>query len=786
MLANYLKSAFRNIVKQKGFFFINTAGLAVGIGVCLLLYLWIIDEWSYDRYHEKTDRIYRVVSQSEFEGKIDRFANTPAPLAPAFLDEFPEIIKAVRFGANTWLVGYESKRFYQRVFFADPEVFEVFTFPLVKGDPKSALRAPFSLVISETLSRKYFGDDDPMGKTLTFDEERDFTITGVMKDVPANSHFHFDALGSFRTFSGKSLGAWGISNYKTYILVSERFSAKSLTAKMPDFIEKYKGREARLVYKQTFPLQPLTSIHLHSHLRLEFEPNREMTTISIFSLIALFVLLIACLNYVNLASARMARRAKEAGLRKIIGASRCQLVGQFLSESFLLACLGLGFAVALAEIFLPLFNSLSGKTLSFSTSGIPLLLIGLAGILLSVGVAAGLASALTLSSVEPVRAVKGVWRSGPRASRMRRFSVVTQFALSVVFLVATFTIFSQLNFMREKKLGFDKEQMINIPLLSREARERWALLKPEFLRLPGVRNVSASSFKPGGVLWYQNYWYEGLGESQFPMIRWIPVDHDFLKTFGIKLMVGRDFSEEIPSDLKTAYILNESAVQELGWNAPLGKAFKIVDKGTVIGVIEDFHFESLHKKIEPMALCLYPEDYNFLSVRIRPGRLPALLDDLKRKWQELIPAQDFEYSFLDEDLDRLYKPEMRLGKTFAVVAGLAVLVACLGLFGLAAFTSEERTKEIGVRKVLGASVSQIYAMLCGEIMRGVLAANIIAWPVAVYFLRRWLQGFAYRVALNAWPFLGAAAVILGAALLTVTYQSLRAALADPVDSLKYE
>jgi len=620
MLANYLKSAFRNIVKQKGFFLINMAGLAVGIGVCLLLYLWIIDEWSYDRYHERANRVYRVVSQSEFEGKIDRHANTPAPLAPALLDEFPEIIKAVRFYSNTWLVGYEAKRFYERIFFADPEVFEVFTFPLIKGDPKSALREPFSLVISETLGRKYFGEDDPVGKTLTFNEERDYTITGVMKDVPANSHFHFDALASFRTFSGKNLGSWGISNYKTYILVSDAFSAESLTAKMPDFVEKYAGREARLVYKRTFPLQPLVSIHLHSHLRGEFEPNREMRTISIFSFTALFVLLIACLNYLNLAFARMARRAKEAGLRKIIGASRGQLVGQFLSESFLLGCLALGLAVALAELFLPLFNSLSGKTLSFGTAGILMLSIGLAGILLLVGGAAGLASALTLSSVEPIRAVKGIWRSGPRASRMRRFSVVTQFALSAIFLVATFTIFSQLNFMREKKLGFDKEQMVNIPFLSRESRERWPLLKDEFLRLPGVRNVSASSFRPGGVLWYQNYWYEGLEDNQLPMIRWIPVDHDFLKTFGLKLIAGRDFSEEIPSDLKAAYILNESAVQELGWGVTLGKAFKIVDKGTVIGVVEDFHFESLHKKIEPMALCLYPESYELLSVRIRPGR----------------------------------------------------------------------------------------------------------------------------------------------------------------------
>ncbi len=786
MLANYLKSGFRNIVKQKGFFFINTIGLAVGIAVCLMLYLWIIDEWSYDRYHEKADRIYRVVSQSELEGRTDRHANTPAPLAPALLDEFPEVVKAVRFYSNTWLVGCESKRFYERVFFADPEIFEVFTFPLVKGVSKSALREPFSVVISETLGRKYFGDDDPLGKTLTFNEDRDYTVTGVMKDVPANSHFHFDLLASFRTFSGKNLESWGMSNYKTYILVSEGFSAKSLTDKMPDFVEKYAGREARVVYKRTFPLQPLTGIHLHSHLRGEFEPNREMRTISVFSFTALFVLLIACLNYVNLAFARMARRAKEAGVRKIIGASRFQLVGQFLSETFLLGCLALGFGMVLAELLLPLFNSLSGKNLSFSPSGIPLLLVGLAGILLFVGIAAGLASALTLSNIEPVTAVRGIWRSGPRASRMRRFSVVVQFAFSVVFLAATFTIFFQLNFMREKKLGFDKEQMLNIPLLSREARERWPLLKAEFLRLPDVKNVSASSFKPGGVLWYQNYWYEGLQENQLPMIRWIPVDHDFLKTFGIKLVAGRDFSEAIPSDLKSAYILNESAVRELGWDAPLGKAFKIVDKGTVIGVVEDFHFESLHKIIEPVALCLYPEAYELLSVRIRPHSLPGILDGLKRKWREIIPTQVFEYTFLDQDLDRLYKSEMRLGRTFAVVSGLAVLVACLGLFGLTAFASEERTKEIGVRKILGASISQIYAMLCGEIMRWVLAANIIACPVAVYFLRKWLQGFAYRVGLNAWPFLGAAAVILGTALLTVTYQSLRAALANPVDSLRYE
>jgi putative ABC transport system permease protein len=786
MLKNYLKIALRNLKRHKGYSFINIAGLAIGITACLLLFLWVQDELSYDRYHEKADQIYRVISQWESDSQARRFAKTSAPLGPALVSEFPEIEKAVRFGSNKFLISYKNTRFYEYIFFADHEIFDVFTLPLIKGNPKTALKEPYSIVVSEEMRDKYFGEDDPIGKIITLGEWHDFKITGVFKDMPQNSHFRFNFLGSFLDYASHHFDQWGISNYHTYILTSKNFSPDELERKLPQFVEKYRGKEVRYVYKYTYPIQALSSIHLHSNLDGEIEPNSSVGTIYIFSAIALFILVIACLNYINLSTARYANRAKEVGLRKVIGASRFQLIKQFLGESILFSFIALPLAVALAELFLPLFNSLYGKELGISYFDNLFLLFGLIGIILIVGMVSGIFPAFYTSALQPVKALRGMLKASSIISILRRYLVVTQFTISIVFVISTIVVFSQLDYIRSRKLGFQKEHIVNIPIHDKEALQRYETIKSEFLKDSSVLTVSASNFFPGKNIWYQSYWQEGTRADENLMISWVTVDHDFLDTFQIKLVQGRNFSRDFPNDLEGGYILNESAVKEIGWNVPLGKEFRIIEKGSVIGVVEDFHFKSLHQEIKPVALCIYPKFFEYFSVRISPANISLTLDFLKNKWQELVPSQAFEYSFLDEDFGRLYKAEMRLGKIFSIVTALAIFIACLGLFGLAAFMAEQRTKEVGIRKVLGATVLNIVFMLSTEFSKWVLLANIIAWPVAYYAMNRWLQDFAYRTGIKAWVFPLAAIMAFGIALLATSFQAVKAALANPTETLRYE
>jgi len=786
MFKNYLKIALRNIRKHKGYSLINIAGLAIGVAACLLLFLWVQDELSYDRYHEKSDRIYRVISQSEEEGRTRQFALTSAPVGPSLVNEFPEIEKAVRFGRNGFVVSYQNKRFQEGVYFTDPEIFDVFTFPLVKGNPESALKEPYSIVISEEMSRKYFGEDEPLGKIITLGEWHDFKVAGVFKDIPQNSHFRFHFLGLFSDYASRHFDQWGISNYWTYILVSESFSPDEFKEKLPPFVEKYRGREVRYIYKTTYPLQALARIHLHSNLRAEIGSNSSMGIIYIFSAIAVFILLIACLNYINLSTARYAIRAKEVGLRKVIGATRPQLIKQFLGETFLFSFIALPLSVMLAELFLPLFNSLSGKKLAAHYFDNIFLVPGLAFIILCVGFASGIFPAFLISALKPVNALRGVLKASSKGSGLRKTLIVGQFAISILFIISTFIVFYQLNYMRNRNLGLDKEHVVTIPIYDKDALGKLDIVKNEFLQNSNVLSVSISDFFPGKASMYQNYRYESMNESEHPMIRWLVVDHDFIETFKIELVAGRNFSKRFPSDIDHAYILNESAVKEIGWESPVGKELKIMNKGPVIGVVKDFHFRPLYQKIEPAALYIYPKLFQYISVRISPYDISRSLDFLKAKWQALVPGQTFQYSFLDEDFDNLYKAEMRLGKIFTVVTFLAIFIACLGLFGLAAFEALQRTKEMGIRKVLGASAAGISVLLSKEFTKWVLLANIIAWPVAYYAMNRWLQNFAYRINIGPLIFIQSAVLALIVALLTVSYQAMKVSLANPVDTLRYE
>ncbi len=791
MFKNYLKVAVRNLIRYKGHSVINITGLAIGIASCLLLFLWVQDELSYDRYHVNADRIYRVISQAERNNKIRRSAKSPAPLAPALLNEFPWIQKAVRFTKNEFLVKCNNKLFYEDIFFADPDVFDIFTFPLAAGNPKTALKAPNSILISEEMKEKYFGEADPMGKTITLGEWHDFRITGVFKNIPRNSHFRFHFLGSVLTYHPDYHSKWGVSNYCTYILLSKDtpVDVDTFKEKMPQFVEKYRGKKIRDMYKLTYLLQPLTRIHLHSNMRNEIEPNRDIETVYIFSAIALFILLIACLNYINLATGRFANRAREVGLRKVLGASPAQLIRQFLGESFLLVLIALHIAIVLAVLFLPLFNSLSGKELVSHYFNNLSLLAAEVGIILCVGLISGIVPTLFISGFQPTSALKGMFKTSSVIPVLRGALVVFQFSISIVLIISTLIISNQLDYMRTKKLGFNKNHLVNIAIKNNEeALLKYETIKYDFSQHPDVMAVSASAFFPGRPRWNNNYWIDDMKSDEYRMIGCIPVDYDFIDTFEINIIEGRGFSREFTTDTDSAFILNESAAKEFGWESAVGKKFNLANwkKGFVIGVVENFHYNSLHREIEPLVLYIEPPHFEYFSVRLIPDDISQTLDFLKSKWEELVPGEPFKYTFLEEDLDRLYKDEKKLGELLTIATFLAVFVACLGLFGLATFTTEQRTKEIGIRKVLGASVFEIAFLLSKEFSRWVLISNIIAWPVAWYAMSKWLQNFPYRITIMPWTFLLAALLAFLIALLTVSYKVAWAARTNPVEALRYE
>lgn len=791
MFNNYLKVAFRNLLKNKGHSFINISGLSVGMAACLLIALWVQDELSYDRYHEKANRIYRVVQQYEDSGHVNRSVMTPAPLGPALVREFSGIQKAARFGRNEFLVRLRDKLFYEYVFFADAEMFEMFTFPLLKGNPKTAIQNPNSMLISEAIRDKYFGKEEPVGKIITLNERRDYKITGIFKNIPSNSHFRFDFLGSFLNYNPTHLDQWEISNYHTYILIAKNYPVDKVMEKLPQFIKKYKGKEALEEYKATYTFQPLTWIHLHSRLKGEIEPGSDIGSVYISSVIALFILLIACLNYINLSTAKYANRAKEVGLRKVLGATRYQLTKQFLGESFLFSFIALSLALLLVPLFLPLFNFLTGKKLVINYVDNLFLLLNLVILFFFVGLVSGFFPAFFISGFQPAKSLKAMFTTRSIIALLRRCLVVFQFAISIIFIISTLIISNQLSYMRNKKLGFNKEYIVNIPIRSLEALKKYETTKSEFLKNVNVLAVSASSFFPGRNNWSVNYWREGLSAEAHPMISCIMVDHDFLETFGIKLVEGRNFSEEFPRDSEQAYILNESALKEIGWESPIGKKFHLGRKqagrkGTVIGVVGDFHLQSLHQEIKPLALFVAPQWFSYLSVRIKPGNIPNTLHFLRDKWNELIHGQSFAYSFLDEDFNNLYKDEMRIGRILMIVTFLALLIACLGLFGLAAFSAEQRTKEIGIRKVFGASGPGIVLLLSKDFSRLILVANIFAWPIVWFAMTKWLQNFAYRTGIGIWIFLLTGLLTFAIALLTVSYKAAKTAATKPAEILRYE
>jgi putative ABC transport system permease protein len=806
LLLNYLKIAARKIRRQKGYAIINIAGLAVGMACCLLIFLFVRNELSYDAYNKNADRIFRIATFFEYGGRGSFVSTAPPSMAPAVARELPGVEDTVRFrDKGSMIVRFGEKSFRERRFvYADPSLFSVFTIPLIQGDPATALVGPKSIVISESTARKYFGDANPVGKLLRVDDREDYQVTGVCGDIPSASHFHFDLIASLATLEESRDPHWGNSNFQTYLLLREDAEVKGLEAGCLTLARKYLGPEIQAMTnasldsllasgaaKVRYTLQPLKEIHLTSKTLTEFEPNGSTEVVYIFSAIALFVLLIAGFNFVNLSTARSAGRAREAGLRKVLGSERSQLVRQFLVESILTSSAAMAIGLVLASLALPWFNNLAGKDMSLLGTGGWVLAGSAAAVALMTGLLAGAYPALLISRATPALILKGKLAAGAGSGRLRGALVVLQFTISVVLLVGTAVVAKQLRYIQNRDLGYRKEQVLilnNAYLLGSQAEA----FKDDMLKNSSVLSASISGFLPVpssrdfGTVFPKG---EVLDERSTPMQKF-QVDHDYIRTLGMKITAGRDFSRDFSTD-SSATVINRAAARQFGWPDPVGKEITIPITMTetldfrVIGVVEDFNYDSLKSAVGPLVMVLGRNTDN-ISFRFEAGKAGEAVRLLRDEWNRLAPGQPFEYSFLDERFSAVYESEEKLGVIFGILAGLAIFVACLGLLGLASYLAEQRTKEIGIRKVLGASAVEVIGLLLKEFAKWIVAANLIAWPLAYFAMRKWLEGFAFRTGIGIGVFLLSGLTVLAIALLSVGYQAVRAALANPVDSLHYE
>jgi putative ABC transport system permease protein len=796
MFSNYLKTALRSLWKSKAFSAINVIGLAVGLAACVLIMLYVWNELRYDRFHVAADRIVRVTMEYSLDGEVGKAPVTGTKVAYSFSRDFPEVEKAAKVINNPTVVKAGDKLFEEKNFYyADSTFFQIFSFGLLRGNPGKVLEAPDQVVLTEATARRYFGDADPVGKTLRINDRKDVTVTGVVANPPAYSQMKFDAVASFSTLEGNHRTIqWWSANYTTYLLLRNPGAIRTLQAKIPGYMKRQAGETGMTGSNYvTFNLEPLTDVHLRSELP-GFEPNADITYVYIFSVIALLILGIACVNYMNLATARATKRAREVGVRKVMGALKGQLFGQFIGESMILTGVAVGLSLALVPLLIPAFNRLADRQLVFNPIQNPGTLLVLLVLGLLVSLAAGSYPAAILARYQPVRVLKGNFTTSGSGVAVRKTLIVLQFVVSTFLIVATLAVQNQLNFIQTKKLGYDKEHVLVIPADGKIAAV-FSTLKNELKSNPNVRHVTMAYDNPTAIGGTYGLRTPQMPEGQNKMVNAVPVEQDFVRTFGMQLVAGTDFTEaDVQESLKPekeanfAYILNESAVKELGWTPQqaIGRKVHLNVDGVVRGVVRDFHFASMRKEIGPLVIFMEKLSGGDLMVKLSGNDVPGTLGFIESKWKALAPHRPFSYQFLDDAFNSLYGAEQRIGRVFGVFAFLAIFLACLGLFGLAAFTTAQRTKEIGIRKVLGASVGSIVALLSKDFLRLVGIAFLLAAPLAWYAMHKWLEGFVYRVDLAWWLFALAGALAGGIALLTVSFQSIKAALTDPVDSLKSE
>lgn len=803
MLKNYLKITIRNIVKHKGYFSINIIGLAVSIAACILISLWVVDELSYDRFNRNADRIYRVYMSGRVNKQDLSFAQVPAPLGETLHQECPEVEAYTRIWSqgNSPVIRYGGKIFNEKhSLYVDSTFFKVFTTEFITGNPKIALVQPGTVVLTESTAHRYFGDTNPLGKILNLDKYQNYTVTGVIKDFPIESHFHFDLLGSLSTIDKSKSSSWLESQWYTYLFLKQGTNIPEFQKKLNDEYIKYLGPQllaySGITLKQLemtgskvgLFLQPLKSIHLHSKLGFEIESNSSMDYIYIFSSIAIAILLIACINFVNLSTAQSERRIKEVGIRKTLGSSKSKIAFQFIMESVITSLVASVLAIGIVEFMLPLFNAIADKKIALNLISniytIPIILF----LAILTGLLAGFYPAFYLSSFQPAQVLKSNLVKGRRKGILRDGLVVLQFSISIILVIGTFIIHNQMKYIQNKDLGFNKEQIITLKTSS--IGDNIFSFEHELMSNSSILGVSNSSTIPGQTAYMSSYKLKGDPKTQMKDSHWMNSDYNFIKTYKIKMASGRFFSSEHPSDTM-AVVINEAAAKAFGIKNIEGKYLTYpsdIPDYKIIGIVKNFNFKSLHEAVFPLVIQPYKlKDYgDYLSIRIKPGNYTKTITFIKNTWGKYAGDEMLNYSFLDQDLNKMYLSDQRTNKIAAIFSVLAIFIACLGLLGLATYVTEQRTKEIGIRKVLGASVPEIVTMLTKEFTRWVVIANIIAWPAAYYFMNKWLQDFAYKADLSIWIFILAGLLALIIALLTVSINAIKAATANPVKSLKYE
>ncbi len=784
MLKYYLLLSFRNIIRNLSFSLINISGLSIGFALSFLLLIWLQFEFSFDKFHKNAEKIYRVVTEINKEDLNYNFAATPAPLGDILLKEIPEITDYVRFGSlGRVFVNYNNEQYWENVTLADPSIFKLFSFKLFQGEPESALRNPGSIIISQSKAKKYFGKVNPMGKTIFLGEEKQpFVVTGIMQDIPANSQLQFDFLSSFS--EDKSKKTWGMWNYATYIMAKDNKSYKAITDKLPSVMKNLPNGEYISLH-----IQPLLSIHLHSRLKSDLTTNTNIRTVYIISSILILVLIIACINYMNLSTARFVKRGKESGIRKVTGATGSNIAGQFLGESFAIVLVSFIAALFLSYLFLPVFSSLTGLQLSLNSMLSPFTFMKIILLIIVIAVVAGSYPALLLSSVKPVSVMRNEIKAVSMISvqSFRKGLVVFQFFISIILVAAAILIKDQLNFIRNKDLGLNPDQVIMVPIYQATIKPVYETFKNELLKNPSIQEASAVSYFPGQNGYNQNVWWEGLDpDNNSHYIDWLSADEDFIKTLDIEMLNGHYYSKDVARSDQRVYIINGEAAKMTGWKDPIGKQFDIIGKGRVIGVVKDFNFKSLHNELKPAAITFYPAIFDHLMIKVSASNIQGVIDYIRKTWEGMFPLYPFEYTFLNDDFQKMYIKEIQTSKILTSIAILALFVSCIGLFGLVLFTIDSKTKEIGIRKVAGSTTGGMMLKLNIEFVRLLLVAFIIACPVILLIMRKWLQGFAYRISISWWVFAAAGLITVILSLLTVSWHTWKSANQNPVKCLQHE
>ncbi|HEX6430453.1 MAG TPA: FtsX-like permease family protein [Niastella sp.] len=807
MYKNYLKVALRNLWKNKAFSFINITGLAAGLAVCLLISLYVFDELNYDRYHKNADRIYRLDADLSFNGTPFSSATSPRPLPLTLVKDYPQIEQMVRVSFEYDILVRKDDQNIQEhhAVFADSTFFKVFTAPMITGDPLTALNGPNAIVIDETTALKYFNSTDVVGKTLYIDNSANCKITGVIKDLPRQSHFHFRFIRPLGKAYGSGDSDWLSNGIHSYILVRPGVTKAFIQSKVDETVNNYLAKQLEGMFHTSvrdlknkgdhfrYPLMPLTAIHLHSEKTFEFEANGNINYVYIFSVIAIFILLIACVNFMNLSTARSANRAREVGVRKVAGSTKGHLIIQFLTESVLMSYLSLLLALLLSYLLLPLFNQIAGKQMQVDTLFSSWLTPALIALVFVVGCIAGSYPAIYLSSFKPVQVLKGKIASGFKSSWLRSSLVIFQFSISIVLIIGTVVIYNQLDYIRSRKIGYNREQVLVLHNTNNLGMQSKAF-KESLLNLPGVEKATITNDLPtaGPGNLNQRGWFRDatMDAKKVAIFTSIQVDENYIPVLGMQMEKGRNFSPDYKTD-STGIILNETAAKMLGWKEPLtaqlyrpGENYQ-TQTFHVIGIVKDFNFSTMHEKVGPLVMELGNYGIN-MAIRINTKNMPSLISQIKNKWNSMAPGMSFSYTFMDNDYNNMYHAEQQTGKLFITFVVFAIFIACLGLFGLVTYAAEQRTKEIGIRKVLGAGVGRIVTMLSKEFVRLVFIASLIGFPVAWWAMDKWLQSFAYRINISWWVFLIAGCTTMTIALVTISFQAIKAAIANPVKSLRAE